>query len=508
MKSCLLYPDKSIAGEPAYPSFQDIYKDLNLNIILKTMSRDDAFMMEQIRSVMMVPIRDSKILDYRYGIIKDFYDHDELIYGLYKTGRECMNLAEQYRKEIEQNRNKTAARTSSLILSLRFVQNAIQAIKKMKDCFDRDKKESGQALYSEGLCQLYDRLSKYPLDELEEIHKKALFYSTGGEAIFSVQISGGLKIEQSRLLKCFHYRANNAKGTALKIKKLYYKMVKKDSLLVEDDALIKDMRLFVELNMQKVLEFYTPWINDCISFMYDFAKEITFYMGVYNFQKRMKELDLMLGFGEVSEQRTYKKIDDLYELSLALYVQSCPITNNLLNEDTVLTIITGANQGGKSTFLRSFGIAQILMQCGMPVPAKHFSSCLYSKIHTHFTRKEDAMLSRGRLEEELKRMSRIISELSLDSLVLLNESFASTTEKEGSQIAKNVIIPLYERGVEVMMVTHLHEFARDMYSNHLKGTMFLVAERKENGARTFKILPGKPHYSSYGTDLYQYVLEN
>lgn len=116
------------------------------------------------------------------------------------------------------------------------------------------------------------------------------------------------------------------------------------------------------------------------------------------------------------------------------------------------------------------------------------------------------MLSRGRLEEELKRMSSIISQLSTDSLVLLNESFASTTEKEGSQIAYNIIMPLYKKKIEIMMVTHLHEFARKMYDQQLDGTEFLVAERKENGERTFHMLRGRPHYSSYGTDLYQYMI--
>lgn len=116
------------------------------------------------------------------------------------------------------------------------------------------------------------------------------------------------------------------------------------------------------------------------------------------------------------------------------------------------------------------------------------------------------MLTRGRLEEELKRMSGILSEISKNSLLLLNESFASTTEKEGSQIAYNVILPLYEKGIHVMMVTHLHEFARTLYESKKERTEFLVAERKENGQRTYHMLPGQPHYSSYGTDLYEYMI--
>lgn len=279
-------------------------------------------------------------------------------------------------------------------------------------------------------------------------------------------------------------------------------------MVIEDEALEKDINLFVESNMFQIVETYHPLIENLIAFFYDFSKEIAFYKGINNMQNRMSELYLPLCYGKVCEDNKEKNIVNLYELSLALYTQKHPVPNSLKNKDKVLTVITGANQGGKSTFLRSFGIAQVMMQCGMPVPAKEFSSGLYSRIHTHFTRKEDAMLSRGRLEEELKRMSGIVSQLAGNSLVLLNESFASTTEKEGSQIAYNIIMPLYQKGIQVMMVTHLHEFAKTLYEKKLDETEFLVAERRENGERTYHMLQGKPHYSSYGTDLYEYMIGN
>lgn len=502
MDSFLLYPEKSIVEEPPYPSFNDIYKDLNLKIVLKTMAQNDTFLIENIRNVMMVPVCDSSVINYRYAIVKDFMQNEEFIDVLYSLGRRGFQIAEQYKKEIEQSRGKAAVRRSMIIASLNFISDSIRFMMQIREVFAQE----GLDLRSEGLKGFSKRISKYPLDEFEDFHNRIMFYIMGGEGIFSIRISGGLKMESSRLQKCRNYKSNQIKGTSRKLFKLYYKVIKKDTLLIEDEALEKDIYNFLDLNLQRVVELYTPYIEKCLSFLFDFSKEISFYKGIRNMQKRMKEWSLPLCFGEVNKNK--KVFENLYELSLAFYTQVYPVPNSLKNDNNVLTIITGANQGGKSTFLRSFGIAQVMLQCGMPVPADRFCSKLYSKIHTHFTRKEDAMLSRGRLEEEMKRMSGIISQLSADSLVLLNESFASTTEKEGSQIAYNVIRPLYEKKIEVMMVTHLHEFARKMYNEQLEGTEFLVAERKENGDRTFHMLRGKPHYSSYGTDLYEYMIGN
>jgi MutS domain V len=71
-------------------------------------------------------------------------------------------------------------------------------------------------------------------------------------------------------------------------------------------------------------------------------------------------------------------------------------------------MITGANQGGKSTFLRSVGVAQLMMQCGMFVAAESLRASVVDGVFTHFKREEDATMERGKLDEELSRMSDIV----------------------------------------------------------------------------------------------------
>lgn len=115
-------------------------------------------------------------------------------------------------------------------------------------------------------------------------------------------------------------------------------------------------------------------------------------------------------------------------------------------------------------------------------------------------------MNSGRLDEELGRIDRIIRHLGEGSMVLLNESFATTTEEEGSEIADDVIRAMVEAGVKVLTVTHLLAFARTMYERHLPEAAFLTAQRKEDGTRTYKMIAGAPELTSFGLDLYEEMI--
>jgi DNA mismatch repair ATPase MutS len=168
-------------------------------------------------------------------------------------------------------------------------------------------------------------------------------------------------------------------------------------------------------------------------------------------------------------------------------------------------IITGANQGGKSSFLRSVGLAQLMMQCGMYVGAESFAGELCAFLFTHYKREEDATMTKGKLDEELSRMSDIVDAIAPNAMLLFNESFAATNEREGSEIARQVVCALLEKRVRIFFVTHLYELAHGFFIRTMDDALFLRAERRADGTRTFKIIAGEPLETSYGEDVYRTV---
>jgi len=99
-------------------------------------------------------------------------------------------------------------------------------------------------------------------------------------------------------------------------------------------------------------------------------------------------------------------------------------------------------------------------------------------------------------------MSAIVDLVKPNGLILLNESFASTNEREGSAIAREVVSALLDAGTKISYVTHLYEFACRAYEQRAQNVLFLRAERLADGTRTFKVKEGDPLETSYGADLY------
>jgi MutS domain V len=233
--------------------------------------------------------------------------------------------------------------------------------------------------------------------------------------------------------------------------------------------------------------------------------ELGFYLGCLNLRDRLTAKGEPVCFPIPA--RASLSAHGLYDLCLSLSTDARAVGNDVDADGRQLIMITGANQGGKSTFLRSVGLAQLMMQAGMFVAAKSLTASVSAGIFTHFKREEDAAMEKGKLDEELARMSAITSQIRPGCLLLYNESFASTNEREGSEIARQVIRALTESGIRIVFVTHMYDLAGRYYAEQDPGTLFLRAERRPDGHRTFRLLPGEPLPTSYGEDLYQQVFD-
>lgn len=241
-----------------------------------------------------------------------------------------------------------------------------------------------------------------------------------------------------------------------------------------------------------------------LSFFLMLRTELAFYLGCVNLHCALSEKKVPVCFPLPAPAGSGKQsCAGLRDASLVLTMDQSVVQNDLDADGKNLVIITGANQGGKSTFLRSMGSAQLMMQCGMFVAAESFSADVCRNLFTHYKREEDVTMESGKLDEELSRMSDIVDQLTPDTMLLFNEPFAATNEREGSEIARQIIHAFGEARVKIFMVTHLYDFAHSMWKEKAGTTLFLRAERLGDGRRTFKLLPGEPIQTSFGVDLYE-----
>jgi DNA mismatch repair ATPase MutS len=136
------------------------------------------------------------------------------------------------------------------------------------------------------------------------------------------------------------------------------------------------------------------------------------------------------------------------------------VTNDIeLREGERLIVVTGANQGGKTTFSRTFGQLHWLAELGLAVPGESASLFAFDTIYTHYERQEDVMSLRGKLEDELVRVHDILERATSDSIVILNEIFSSTTLDDAVLLGTAVLRQLIERDVLAVCVTFVDELS-------------------------------------------------
>ncbi|REE97630.1 MutS-related protein [Thermomonospora umbrina] len=229
--------------------------------------------------------------------------------------------------------------------------------------------------------------------------------------------------------------------------------------------------------------------------------EVGFYVGCVNLAETLSRLGLPTCRPEpTAPDARALTAEGLYEPCLALLLDAPVVANDVDADRRDLVMVTGTNRGGKSTFLRSVGVAHLMMQSGMFVGARRFAASIAEGLFTHFKREEDRSMSSGKLDEELARMSAVVDRLRPGALVLCNESFVSTNEREGSDIAAEILRALTDVGVRVVFVTHLYDLAHRMHTERSSRCLFLTA------GGDFRLAPGTPSPTAHAMDLYERVL--
>ncbi len=203
------------------------------------------------------------------------------------------------------------------------------------------------------------------------------------------------------------------------------------------------------------------------------------------------------------------QIDSLASIHLLLRQTEVPVTSNAnFDFHGRIAILTGPNSGGKTTYLRAVGIAHVLFQAGLAVPARQARMSPIDNILTHFPALETQQ--QGRLAEEAIRLRAVFERATAYSLVLLNETFSSTSPGEAIYLAQDILCGLRVIGVRAIYATHLIELADHIQEieNVVEGmsslfsliaTVHLDAEGQT--VRTFRIERGLPLGRSYASEI-------
>ncbi len=239
--------------------------------------------------------------------------------------------------------------------------------------------------------------------------------------------------------------------------------------------------------------------------------EIIFYIRFAELMDKIKEKGLPLCKAQVTEKENRTcNIKSIYNIKLAIKAVQGDSTEIVTNDFEFgdkgrIYILTGPNRGGKTTITQAVGLCFLLAQHGIYVPATQMSFSPCDNIYTHFPADENDTVDLGRLGEESKRLSEIFQCATRYSLLLLNESLATTNVAEGLYIAKDVIKAMRYLGVRCVFNTHMHDLARnlDEMNESVKGDSKVesMVTGVQSGQRSFKIFIAPPQGVSYAKDI-------
>jgi hypothetical protein len=493
MKAYLLSRDRDFDfGADLPAAHEDLIQDLELTTLLQVMADDDKLIHQVSTMVLLTCLDNPEDIRYRQQVLADCLAQPQVIRQMYDVAVG----AETDRRQIWGGYGGTYQTPSSnLSGAVNHLEAYVARLRQLRQLAD----EHAGKFRSDGLRALFATLQRELDDEyFEEIgyHLKQLHFGAG------VVISAELDRDNTGIGFVLRAPADERPRWKERLG-LEPRSAYSFSIAPRDEAGGQILADLTSRGTNLVANAAAQSADHIRSYFSMLRAELAFYVGCLNLAGRLADKKVPVSMPEPGPPSPVMfSCTDLRDACLELQSPEAVTGNDVQAGERPLVIITGANSGGKSTFLRSVGVAQLMMQCGLFVTARSYTSGVASGIFTHFIREEDASMTSGRLDDELRRMSVIADQIQPHGLVLFNESFAGTNEHEGSEIGRQVVRALLDADVRIFFVSHRFDFADSFHRDYADSALFLRAEREPDGRRNYKLAVKEPLPTSFGEDLY------
>ena len=387
----LMQPDGVFdPGQELPPEHEALVRDLDLGVLLDAMAAGDPFVREVCRAALLLGAHnDLPTVQYRQAVLRDAVVRPETVRALYDLAGEAIaRRKKEWLGIFSRSPAGILAEASALM------QMYLGMLRRLR----RDLERAPGGFASEGWTALAELVREELDDAFFADAQRSLSEVRGRSTLLA---SAGLG--EGNAGKDYTLLRGGGRGL-----RWLTSMVRRgpSSFRVppyDDGAsrVLADMRNVTVATVAHLLSLAAEGVKD---FFEALRVELAFYVGCLNLHAGLEELGEPVCFPTVREAgRSTLRFSRLIDPTLALRSRDVVVGNSLELDGMELTIITGANQGGKTVFVRSLGVAQLMLQSGLFVAADAFEGETVRGLHTHFRREEDATLTSGKLDEERYR---------------------------------------------------------------------------------------------------------
>lgn len=534
-----MWPD-DVARDKSQRADAALSDDLNLTPLVRALSLHPAYE-AHVRNVLLALSSDPQVIAYRQAILADLLRTPTMVEQLQALLDEIIAL-EGYLTAPQWGKQNLLRQVAWRLSELeRYVETVV--------ALDEILTDTGEAIQSAGLRKLQQALHAIAQSDLfnqlrEELpallpqirHIRSITVGINldpdmrPQSATLLQASTEAFVGEALMFRLFGRRKRDGEVAGIGPLHDAHKIPGVERAMVELNdrnspfmpQLFRDLSELLDETSQPIANALRKYVQINSRLLIALKLDIAFYIGAARLIQRLNAAGLPMCQPQampIDERVTH--LEALYNINLALQhladktrIPAQIVGNDaIFDEDGRIFILTGPNQGGKTTYTRAIGLAHVLFQAGLHVPAKHARMSPVDGIYTHFAKEERPNLEAGRLGEEARRLNAIFQQATRHSLVLLNESLASTAASESLYLARDVVRAFRLLGVRAVFATHLLDLAADAQrlTRETQGDSAIISvvsqvQLEEDGAgelvrRTYKIIPGPPMSKSYAVEL-------